>query len=439
MPDTSATRSPDRWTTLREFGFRLAFCYLLLYALSSSNANLLYVVPKLGAILASWLSRASYGPAVWLAQHTFHITGAGANLHPTGSGDTAIDWIATAVMLVYALAAAVIWLLLCRRHEYRNTAAWLRFVIRLTLVLAMANYGFSKLFPMQMAPPSLAVLNEPVGSTSPMTLLWTLIGFNPAYEMVCGGIEVAAAALLFFRRTALVGALLTLGVMGNVLLYNLFFDVPVKLYSAHLVLFAIAIIAPDASALWTFFWQHKLATPTAPLVPAAERRGLRIATNVLQILLALMILTSISGHYQSFALTQKQLRNPGPFTGQWHLDRSNNGGQEEQGKIVTGDGSLVTDLYLEPNGRVTLRDASGVLWRAGKAIDEKDRTFALYREGQEPLTFNYSQPDPSHLVLTPAGDNSTKEEIYLTSVPLSDRYLLLNRGFRMVNEWPFEH
>jgi hypothetical protein len=44
-----------------------------------------------------------------------------------------------------------------------------------------------------------------------VTLLWTLIGFNPIYEAVCGAIEVVAAILLFFRRTALAGAILTGG------------------------------------------------------------------------------------------------------------------------------------------------------------------------------------------------------------------------------------
>jgi hypothetical protein len=203
----------------------------------------------------------------------------------------------------------------------------------LTLVLAMANYGFSKLFSMQMAPPSLAVLNEPVGSVSPMTLLWTLIGFNPIYEAVCGAIEVVAAVLLFFRRTALAGAILTFFVMGNVLLFNLFFGVPVKIYSAHLLLFSLVIIAPELRALWEFFWRHRPSAPSAPTVPPTQRRGVRVAIYVVEAFLVLMVLTSIPGHYQSFARTQTSLLHPHPFTGEWRVQ-----GRAASGAVIAGGG-----------------------------------------------------------------------------------------------------
>jgi hypothetical protein len=52
---------------------------------------------------------ASLKPAEWLVQHRFHVTGVAAHLHPTGSGDTHIDWVALGLMFVYALAAALLW------------------------------------------------------------------------------------------------------------------------------------------------------------------------------------------------------------------------------------------------------------------------------------------------------------------------------------------
>lgn len=437
MPENPERPGNEHWTLLGRVGFRVAFCYLLLYAFSSSNANLLYLLPKLGATIVSWLSLATLDPAIWLAHHLLHITGVGAHIHATGSGDTAINWIAIGVMFAYSLIAALIWSLVDRRKEYRTAAAWLRFLVRLTLVLAMANYGLSKLFPVQMAPPSLAVLNEPVGSTSPMTLLWTLIGFNPVYETLMGAIEIVAALLLFFRRTALAGAILTCVVMSNVLLYNLFFDVPVKIYSAHLVLFSIAIIAPDTRALWDFFWRHKPSAPSAAAVPATKRRGLRITICVVEVAIVLMILTSIPGHYQSFARTQASLHHPHPLTGEWRIDLTP--GEAASGTVLTGEGRPMTGLFIEPNGRATLRDDTGVLWRAGAYIEDKDHTFALYRDGEDPLVYSFGQPDPMHLILTPTPNNvTTKGTLYLVRVPLPGRYPLLDRGFHLVNEWALE-
>ena len=423
---------------MERFGFRVVGCYLLFYAFSSGNDNLLYLIPKAGAKFASWLALAWQKPAVWLAQHYFHVAGIGANIHATGSGDTAINWIGVGVMLIYSVIAALVWSMLDRRVEYRTASEWLRFVLRLTLVIAMANYGFSKLFPMQMPPPSLAVLNESVGNLSPMTLLWTLLGVNPAYEVVCGAAEVAAAFLLFFRRTALAGAILTCFVMSNVLLFDLFFDVPVKIYASHLVLFSIAIIAPDLRALLDFFWRHKPTSLNSLWAPAPSRRASRIGIRVVEIALAVMVLTSVPGHYEGFAQQLARARNPQPLTGQWHVDSATStiNGQNMFRPVVTGNGLPMTDLFLEPNGRLTLRDSSGQLWRAGADVQHKNDTFGLYREFEDPIIYSFSQPDSAHLVLTPTDSHSGT--LRLTRVPLPSHYPLLDSAFHFVNEWPLE-
>jgi hypothetical protein len=420
---------------VERYGFRVACCYLLLYALSSGNDNVLYLIPKAGAKLASWLSLAWQKPAVWLVQNYFHVSGIGSNLHATGSGDTAIHWIGIGVMFVYAVIAASVWSALDRRVEYRTASVWLRFVLRLTLVIALANYGLSKLFPMQMPPPSLAVLNEPVGTLSPMTLLWTFLGVNPAYEIAAGAVEVAAALLLFFRRTALVGAFLTCFVMSNVLLFDLFFDVPVKIYAAHLVLFSIAVIVPDFCSLRDFFWRHTPASLTSLWAPAPQRRASRIAIRLVEIALALMVLTSVPGHYESFAQQLAHARNPYELTGQWHVAAAIEG-QNVFRPVLTGNGLPMTDLFIEPNGRLTLRDSSGILWRAGADVQTKSSTFVLYRESDDPIVYSFSQPDPAHLVLTPT--DRLSGTLRLTRVPLPTHYPLLERGFHLVNEWPLE-
>ena len=114
----------------------------------------------------------------------------------------------TSIFVAAALAGTLVWSALDRRRrQYQTLLAWLRFLLRLSIGIAMLLYGFAKLFPEQMQPPSLAVLNEPVGQISPMTLLWTMIGSSPGYEMVCGFAEVAGGLLLLYRRTALFGAL----------------------------------------------------------------------------------------------------------------------------------------------------------------------------------------------------------------------------------------
>jgi hypothetical protein len=59
--------------------------------------------------------------------------------------------------------------------------------------------------------------------------------------------------LLATRRTATAGALVMVAVMSNVVMLNFCFDVPVKLASTHLLVFALVIAAPDARRLWSVF------------------------------------------------------------------------------------------------------------------------------------------------------------------------------------------
>jgi hypothetical protein len=426
-----------RWTPLGRFGFRFAFCYLLLFAFGRSGT--LALVPKIGDYVTTGLAIASFKPAEWLVQHRFHVTGVAAHLHSTGSTDTLIDWVSVGLMLVYALAATLLWTAIDRRSlEYQTAAVWLRFLLRLTLILGLAGFGFVKLFPLQMTPPSLAVLNEPLGNTSPNTLLWTLIALHPGYEMICGATEVAAAVLLFFRRTALTGALLAGFVMTNVLLYNVFFDVPVKILAAHLLLFSIAITAPDLRALFDFFWHHKPAAPTETWVPPIERRTFRIATRVVELTLLVHLLPFVLNSYRRDVQQRANLRHPSPLSGQWHVDSATltANGQTTPRPIPTGEGLPVMDIFLEPSGRVMLRDSSGVLWQGEFEVDDKKHTLNLLRENDPSVLYNFAAPGPAHLVLTPTGEDASANGIlHLTRVRLPSHYPLLDRGFHLVNEW----
>lgn len=100
-----------------------------------------------------------------------------------------------------------------------------------------------------------------------MRLLWTFMGFSRAYCIFAGAAECLGGALLFFRRTTLLGAVLLLGVLGNVVLLNFCYDVPVKLFSTFLLFLAAYLAWPDARRLADFFLLNKLIEPADPGAP----------------------------------------------------------------------------------------------------------------------------------------------------------------------------
>jgi hypothetical protein len=59
----------------------------------------------------------------------------------------------------------------------------------------------------------------------------------------------------------LLGAVISGGVLVNVVLLNLCFDVPVKLYSSHLLLIALWIMSPDYHRLFSFFVLNRVVEP----------------------------------------------------------------------------------------------------------------------------------------------------------------------------------
>jgi hypothetical protein len=92
-------------------------------------------------------------------------------------------------------------------------------------------------------------LEKTWGSSSPMNVLWAFMGASRPYTVFAGLGEVLAAVLLIWRRTGSLGGLVTIGVMTNVAMLNFCYDVPVKLYSSHLLVMAFLIVLPDTGRL----------------------------------------------------------------------------------------------------------------------------------------------------------------------------------------------
>jgi hypothetical protein len=454
---TTAAASPAPWSPASRFGFRIAFLYFFCFIFLSGNGTLFGVFPVVGGWIQSKLNWPFNHLSEFTGQHLFHLTGIAAHWHPSESGDTTMNWIQNGLFLAFALAGGIVWTSIAllrnnRRTEYRTLDSWLRFLLRLTCAMFMAGYGLAKVFPLQMPPPSIAVLNEPVGNLSPMTFLWNLIGLNPVYEIICGSAELLGGILLLYRRTALAGALFSAFVMANVVFYNFCYDVPVKIFAVNLLLGCIFLALPDALSLCRFFWSHKPAAPTATWVPPATRRTGRIAILVTEIVFAAAFLVvrpifmTIGWHH-----LQTAIRTPSPLVGAWHLDATH----PASGAFIDPEGRPVTDLYVAPSSRAYTRSIDGELWLSGVNLDSKKHTVRIscYFIGP-PTNYAWQLSDPDHLILTSVPPDPDKPDpkrkldrpaaqfspavLTLTRIPTPAHYPLLERGFHFINEWRYE-
>jgi len=103
--------------------------------------------------------------------------------------------------------------------------------------------------------------------------------------------------LLFPRKTSTLGALMSVGVLSNVVALNFSYDVPVKLYSSHLLAQAIFLLLPDARRLGNFFFLNR-STECVRMEPLFRRplwhRGALVFSSLL------LILVTGTALYQSY-------------------------------------------------------------------------------------------------------------------------------------------
>jgi hypothetical protein len=253
--------------------FRFGFVYLGLYALATQIAGGLVIVP--GAALPSLGTRWPMRPITeWVATRVF---GATPPLVIAGnSADTIFHWAQMAWLLAASIPIAVLWWQRDRRPLDR-LRVWARLALRFALAAQMFYYGMAKVIPSQFPPPNLVTLVEPVGASSLSDLLWTFVGASLPYQIATGGAELLAGMLLVLPATATAGAALALADMLQVFLLNMAYDFGLKQLSAHLIVMAAVLLAPDARRLLAVFAGRAAgAAAHAPLfrTPGAARVAL---------------------------------------------------------------------------------------------------------------------------------------------------------------------
>jgi hypothetical protein len=440
-----AADTPARWSLPGRVLFRFAFVYLVFYCWPyTGRSNLLDAIPSFVAGSmndddALGLTKVLEAPwralCPWVAVHVFQLHGAVTQYHPTGSGDTTLDYLQVFCFAVIAAFATLVWSLLDRRRpNYLTLYAWLRLLVRFTLAFTMLSYGFAKVYPLQFAPPFLSQLTETYGESSPMGILWTFMGASTAYTKFCGLVEVSAGLLLLFRRTTTVGALVAAGAMLNVMLLNFCYDVPVKLYSAHILLMSLFLLIPNATALMRFFLLHQPAKLEGVWLPAFKRRRLRIAAVVLQVLvIASVLYNNVWGGYQNVKKYSTTYFKHAPIYGLWNIDSFTADGSHP---AAVSEGAHWSQLAVQRTAGFYVRNAAGDRIRFQTTYDESKRILTLSStQLKQKGDFTYSQPDAQHLVLSGKLDGNpivARFHRFDTS-----QFLLTSRGFHWINEDPF--
>jgi len=421
MSETILAEQPQqRWHPLTRTAFRFAFVYLLLFnlpfplnafpyvdkAAEFYNSLWNWVVPRLGRAI-------------------FHTE---VSTVFNGSGDRAFDYIFVACLLLISLVIMVIWTLLDRKRlSYPTLYRWLNLYVRFSLGTAMIGYGAFKVISSQFPPPTLDRLMQPYGDSSPMGLLWTFMGASEPYTMFVGFAEMSAGILLFPRKTSTLGALMSIGVLSNVVALNFSYDVPVKLYSSHLLAMAIFLVLADARRLANFFILNRPVERVR--VEPLFRRPLWHRIALVFSSLFLIAVTGVS-LYQSYDQRRSFISQRSPLYGIWDVEEFSVGQS-------TASAQRWQRIIFDSPYRVSVQTSTDPLQRFSLQSDGEKRTLTLGKRDDPgwKTVLTYEQVSPE--VITLAGTLNGSEMTARLHRSTERQFLLTNRGFHWINEFPF--
>jgi hypothetical protein len=387
-------------------------------------------IPSVSDIIDPPVTRVWDALVTWVGSHVLHIASPILTT-PNGSGDRTYDFVALLCALVFSSIVTLLWSVLDRkRPTYARLNAWFRLYVSLYLGANMLNYGSGKVVPAQFPPPLLSALVERIGDASPMRLLWTFMGASKSYEFFAGSAEVLGGFLILVPRLRALGALVCLGVLTNIVMLNLCYDVPVKLFSIQLLASALILLAPDAQRLARLFFlggTTQLVTFRALFKRVALNQAMIAAQLVLGVLYFQFCLAQSID--QLHAWTEKP-----PLYGIWSVDQFSIDGKQLPPTL--SESRRWRSIVLDANGRMML-DAPDYREKMTWSIDQKHKSISLTAFlSQKPVgDLQYVQPAPEQLELHGhfAGHMIVAR---LRHVPRPS-FLLETRGFHWINEMPF--
>mgnify|MGYP000052315592 CR=1 FL=1 len=407
----------ESWGKWKKLAFRVLYTYIILFIVT-----LLF-----SSLLESTIN--------WFAKYILGY-GSEVKLESTGSGDRVFDYVRLTFNVCLTAIIVAVWSLVDRKErDYSRQYNLLTVIIRVALFLSMLLYGLGKVFKGQFPDHSFEKLVQTVGELSPMGLAWTFMGHSHGYNIFIGLAEVLGGTLMLSRKTTTLGSIIIVGVMSNVFMMNLTYDIPVKIVSAHIVFFSLILILADQKRLVDFFIRNEQVSKKQIQSTFKQARTNSIVSSIKKIVVVLIVGIVMIQLLVQFDITE-QLKEKSEISGLWKTQLF-----EKNGELLP---PLITDSYrwhyliVEKKREAVVKKMTGELDRFQMRIDtvEKQVWFSTKIDSAS-LSLSYEIPEANRLELNGIVGGDTLK-ISLQKRGLDD-FRLINRGFHWINERPFNH
>ena len=379
---------PPRWPRWQLFAFRYALLHYVLYAFPGPIGALVQTVnggPELAGLDTtkapwSWLG----APLGWVDQGWQWLTTQMAALglapyevihQPTGSADTGAAYAQLLFIVVVSFAVSLIWSWASKAGGYPRLGRWLHLIVRFDLAFTLLGYGLSKFYGEQFGELSLSRLTQEIGDTWPMTMVGTFMKSSRPYKLFGGACEVLGALLLFHRRTTLLGTFVSLGTLTNVCALNWLYGVPVKQYSAHLLLESIGLLSPFLPQLSAVFVCNRPSQP----VDLRVVKGVRSGRMLLCLGVAWVAAYVVERHVGGMEALWLKRHERSALYGLWTVETMTLDSRE----VPMTDATRWRDFAIDAGNTAWARDATGTRYWFQFQWDEASGTAEVKLQGDK--------------------------------------------------------
>ncbi|MDQ6829235.1 MAG: hypothetical protein M3081_10260 [Gemmatimonadota bacterium] len=425
------------WPSWQRILFRFFFVYLVLQIAPWTWFD---QIPGVGAITRYAHMLSNWGVQTANA-HLFHVR---PTLVPmNGSGDTSYAWAQVWLYLSLAAVSCLVWTIMDRaRPSYPRLLYWLRTFVRYYLAASALSYGIIKLFTLQMPFPTLSQLATPLGDFLPMRLSWLFIGYSRSYQIFAGLMETVAGLLLLRRDTVTLGLLVAAGAFVNVVLINVSYDVPVKLFAMHLLLACVFLLVLDARRLVTFLVLNRPAPATDAYEPhyrKAWHRYAAIAAKALMILLILIL--PVQRSWTRYVALSHQAESRPFRAGVYDVRQFIRNGDTIPALLA--DTLRWRDVIFDNGEQGSVNSADPVFWQRYHRgyfrykADTSTRTVAVWKtstafDSTFLFTMRYDMPDTNTILLW---TNIRNDSVFVRLVRSARHFQLAERQFHWLSEY----
>lgn len=290
-----------------------------------------------------------------------------------------------------------------------------------------------KIFKLQFPSASLTHLLDPLGDFSPMGLAWTYMGFSKGFNVFVGFLELLGGLLLIPKRTQTLGSFLIIGVMTQVAVMNFCYDIPVKLFSVHLVLMALVIFITDNRFLNVFI--KNKAVKKIIIIILLKMLNITKSFFWVKSIGLFIIVSFISFNFYTTESHRGNNRKKPLLYGIWEASYFNKNGETLQ--------PLITDrfrwryLIVDLKDEATVKTMDDLKHRYNFITDSTTQKVIIHKidSESEGYNFNYKHPNSEFLQLDGIIESDTLQIIF--SKKDHEKFNLNARGFNWINERPY--